>query len=196
MRVPCLPKQDLTQEATQDCPCQTLEEDTIFVNEQTTNCTAWPPPSNVDITSVADCEFLSTCYRESAGRMYRKSTFLSACTPSCQQTGADLNRLKLPRDCRTACKSASCLSGLQTRLQALHAALRACIVVNMPCFDCLLPLLRHFCTHCKYHLSIGAAGSPNPSEDCGQHCHLPHSHAMPGRHQHSESLPQVIYWIC
>ena len=107
----CLPKQDLIQGATQDCPHQTLEEDTISVNEQTTNFTAWPPPSNVEITSVTDCKFLSTCHHESAGRMYRKSTFLSACTPSCQQTGADPNRLQLPRDCRTACKSGLCLSG-------------------------------------------------------------------------------------
>lgn len=101
---------------------------TFFVNGQTINCTAWPPPSNVETTSVADCELLSTCHRESAGCMYRKSTFLSACTLSCQQIGVDLNRLKLPRDCRIACEYASCLSGLQTRLQALHAALRACFL--------------------------------------------------------------------
>ncbi len=167
------------------------------MNGQTINCTAWPPPSNVETTSVADCELLSTCHRESAGCMYRKSTFLSACTLSCQQIGVDLNRLKLPRDRRIACEYASCLSGLQTRLQALHAALRACFFVNMPCFDCLLPLLRHVCTHCNYHLSIGAAGLSLTHQKVVANIVICHIHMQClVCNQHSESLPQFIYWIC
>ena len=31
---------------------------------------------------------------------------------------------------------------------------------QLPCFLSLLPLLRHFCTHCNYTLSIAAAELP------------------------------------
>jgi len=64
---------------------------------------SWVPAQCHALGIFTDCRLLRTCHCESAGRIYRKSAFLSACTPSCQQIGANPNRLRLPRDCRTAC---------------------------------------------------------------------------------------------
>lgn len=34
--------------------------------------------------------------------------------------------------------------------------MQLCVVVSMPCFDCLLPVPRPFCAHCNYTLFTGA----------------------------------------
>ena len=157
---------------------------------------SWVPAQCHALGIFTDCRLLRTCHCESAGRIYRKSAFLSACTPSCQQIGANPNRLRLPRDCRTACKSALWLNGRQKHCKhCMHLFVRHCC--QLPCFLSLLPLLRHFCTHCNYILSIAAVELPHLSEGCGgRYFHLTHSHATHCmqflvHHQHSESVPQV-----
>ncbi len=34
--------------------------------------------------------------------------------------------------------------------------MQLCVVVSVPCFDCLLPVPRPFCAHCNYTLFTGA----------------------------------------